>query len=106
MEDDASWRIAEHRRATVVSMARPEKIPQTLEDAVAQLKRDPWHPVHAKVDGLEVELRVVRAEERPPGLGTRLAAIGPWEGIELEELINVLREARESGGSASPPELP
>ena len=43
-------------------MARPEKrIPGTLEEAVAQLKRDPSHPVHARVDGLETELSNRRA---------------------------------------------
>ncbi len=38
----------------------------------------------------------------PPGL----AAIGPWEGIALEELDRILREGREAGGSAPAPEMP
>ncbi len=88
-------------------MARPEKyIPRTLEEAVAALKRDPTHAVQAHVDGLDVELRVVPFDAAHPGLGTRLAAIGPWEGISLENLTKVLREGRESGGSADPPEMP
>jgi hypothetical protein len=88
-------------------MSRPEKlIPPSLEEAVAELKRDPSHPVHARVDGLDVELRVVPSNETQPGLGSRLAAIGPWEGIALEELQRILREGRESGGSADAPELP
>jgi len=35
--------------------------PMTLDEAVAELRRDPLHSVHARVDGLEVELRVVAA---------------------------------------------
>jgi hypothetical protein len=88
-------------------MSRPEKlIPASLEEAVAELKRDPSHPAHARVDGLDVELRVVPSNETQPGLGTRLASIGPWEGVALEDLMRILREGRESGGSAAPPEMP
>jgi len=61
-------------------MSRPEKlIPPSLEEAVAELKRDPSHPVQARVDGLDVELRVVPSNDAHPGVGSRLAAIGPWE---------------------------
>ena len=88
-------------------MPRPEKlIPSSLEEAVTELKRDPSRPVHARVDGLDVELRVVSSSETHPGVGSRLAAIGPWEGIALDELARILREGRESGGSAAPPEMP
>jgi hypothetical protein len=88
-------------------MSRPEKlIPSSLDEAIAELRRDPSHPVHAKVDGLEVELRVVPPNETHTGIGTRLAAIGPWEGIALDDLMKILREGRESGGSAAPPEMP
>ncbi len=88
-------------------MSRPEKlIPSSLEEAVAELKRDPSHPVHARVDGFDVELRVVPSNETHLGVGSRLAAIGPWEGIALDELDRILREGREAGGSAAPPEMP
>jgi hypothetical protein len=88
-------------------MPRPEKlIPSSLEEAVTELKRDPSHPVQARVDGLDVELRVVPSSETRPGVGSRLAAIGPWEGIALDELARILREGREAGGSAAPPEMP
>jgi hypothetical protein len=69
-------------------------------------KRDPSHPVHARVDGLDVELRVVSSSETHPGVGSHLAAIDPWEGIALDELARILREGREAGGSAAPPEMP
>jgi hypothetical protein len=88
-------------------MSRPEKlIPPSLEEAFAELKRDPAHPVHVHVDGLDLELRVVPSNETQPGVGTRLAAIGPWEGIGLEDLERILREGRDSGGSAPAPEMP
>jgi hypothetical protein len=92
---------------TLRTMSRPEKLlPPSLEEAVAELKRDPSHPVQARVDGLDVELRVVPSNDAHPGVGTRLAAIGPWEGIGLEDLERILREGRESGGTAAAPELP
>ena len=88
-------------------MSRPEKlIPPSLEEALAELKRDPSHPVHARVDGFDVELRVLPSNESKTGVGSRLAAIGPWDGIALDELAQILREGRESGGSAAPPEMP
>jgi hypothetical protein len=31
--------------------------PTTLEEAVAELNRDPAHPVRLVVDGIEIELR-------------------------------------------------
>ena len=81
-------------------------IPQSLEEAVAELKRDPSQPVHLRIDGLDVELRVLPSTETHTGVGTRLAAIGPWEGIALEDLERILRDSREAGGSTAPPELP
>ena len=87
-------------------MSRPEKvIPPSLEEAVAELKRDPSQPVHARVDGLDVELRVLPSNEIQPGVGTRLAAIGPWDDIALDDLVRILSEGRESGGSAPAPEM-
>ena len=43
-------------------MARPAKdIPTSLEEALAKLKRDPANAVHARIDGMDVELRAVPA---------------------------------------------
>jgi hypothetical protein len=88
-------------------MATPQtQIPKALEEALAKLRHDPSHPVRAQLDELNVELRVVSAqrEEATPGLGDRMAAAGPWEGESSEELIRILREGRDAGGSAEPPE--
>lgn len=88
-------------------MSRPEKlIPHSLQEAVAELKRDPSRPVQARVDGLDVELRALSSNENHAGLGSRLAAIGPWEGVSVDDLMQILREGREAGGSAAPPEMP
>jgi hypothetical protein len=72
-----------------------------IEGAVAELKRDPEHPVTAEIDGLIVELRYK---------GRRTAddifrEIGPWEGESAEELSRLLREARKQGGSKEPPKF-
>jgi hypothetical protein len=72
-----------------------------IDNAVAELKRDPEHPVTAEIDGLVVELRYK---------GRRTAddifrEIGPWEGESAEELSRLLREARKQGGSKEPPKL-
>jgi hypothetical protein len=87
-------------------MATPEKQrPTTLDEAVAQLQREPNQPVRARIGQLEVEIRVVGGGARQAaGLGDRMAAAGPWEGETTEELIRILREGRDAGGSAEPPE--
>lgn len=88
-------------------MGTPQtQIPEVLEEALAKLRRDPSRPVRAHVGELDVELRVVtaRREEPAPGLGDRMAAAGPWEGESTEEIIRILREGRDAGGSAEPPE--
>jgi hypothetical protein len=88
-------------------MATPQtRISTTLEQALARLKSDPVHPVRAQVEDLQVELRVVTVskEETTLGLGDRMSAAGPWEGESTEELIRILREGRDAGGSAEPPE--
>jgi hypothetical protein len=39
------------------------------------------------------------------GLGDWMAAAGPWQGESEEEILELLREARRSGGSAEPPDM-
>jgi hypothetical protein len=80
--------------------------PATLAEALEKLRRDPAHPVRAQVENLQVELRAVtiRKEDATSGLGDLMAAAGPWEGESTEELLRILRESRDAGGSAEPPE--
>ncbi|MEK6606835.1 MAG: hypothetical protein AABZ30_04160 [Myxococcota bacterium] len=78
---------------------------KSLAEAVAELRRDPRRAVRARVDDLEVELRAVGSLERPERLGSFLASLGPWEGESSEQLLDRLRKARDSGGSADPPAL-
>jgi hypothetical protein len=82
-------------------MATPHKhLPATLEEALARLRRDPGHP-RVQVDVLDLELRAVPSRRREgPGLGTRMAALGPWQGESTKEIIRILQEGREAGGSA------
>jgi hypothetical protein len=89
-------------------MAHPQKhYPTSLEDALAELKRRPTVAVRAHVDGMEVELRTISkpASQETP-LGDWMAAAGPWQGEIEEEILEILREARRTGGSAEPPEMP
>ena len=83
-----------------------KRVPPSLEQAIAQLERDPSHPVQVRVNGLDVELRVVPSNDTSLGVGSRLAAIGPWDGISLEELDRILREDRAASGSAPAPDMP
>jgi hypothetical protein len=76
-----------------------------LQAAVEELKKDPSRPVHAYVDSLDLELRALAPKERPADLRVFLADLGPWEGESLDELLTRLRDAREAGGSAEPPQL-
>lgn len=87
-------------------MATPEKQrPTTLDEAVAELKLNPKLPVRARVGELDVEIRVVSGGvQGQAGLGDLMAAAGPWEGETTDELIRILREGRDAGGSAEPPE--
>lgn len=87
-------------------MATPQtQIPKALEEALEKLRQDPTRPVRAHLDELDVELRAVPPlRRRGPGLGTRMAALGPWQGESTDEIIRILQEGREAGGSAEPPE--
>ena len=71
-----------------------------FDKAIERLKRDPSRPVRVRADSLEVELRVV---SRPStGLGTRIAALGPWEGESEADLLERLRQARGTAAKHRP----
>ncbi|MGD0835580.1 MAG: hypothetical protein ABSB49_02930 [Polyangia bacterium] len=74
----------------------------TLEEAVAELRRDPLHSVHARVDGLEVELRIVSANKRPGVAEDVLGGAGPWVGETTEEILQVMHELRRDDGREPP----
>jgi hypothetical protein len=92
-------------------VARPqEHRPKTIEEAVAELKRDPSHPIRLVVDGIEIELRrppaagVVAGPRDQSNLGDRIAAFGPWQGESAEELLEILRRSHEESAQ-QPPQL-
>ena len=78
-------------------------LPGTLEEAIAQLRKDPMRPVRAEVDGLTVEVRRV---ETPPAAGTSAAdvfrEIGPWEGESDQEIRTILAGPVKVSASISP----
>ena len=84
-------------------MSRDRKLAATLEEAVEELKRDPLHAVRLHVGGVDVELHLVRREERRRRLGDLMAEGGGWKGESADEILRFLREARDAGGHTEPP---
>jgi hypothetical protein len=75
-------------------MARPEKqIPKTLEEAVAELKRDPSHPLRLAVNDVEVEIRLVAPTQQQTT--DDLLNGATWYGESAEELVKLIRQGRE-----------
>ena len=69
----------------------------TIEEAVAQLKRDPARVVKLRLDDVTVEMRAL-PEHAPAGTAAELfARVGPWAGETTEELQQLLAE----GGDAA-----
>lgn len=71
-----------------------------LEEALSRLRADPGHPVTMEVDGLVIEMRV----QRESTANDIFEKLGPWEGETEEELLELLRDSREQGGSKPPPD--
>ena len=71
--------------------------PLRLDEAVAALKRDPTHPVLARVEGLTVELRAVheQAQVKRESAADIFREIGPWEGETGEELDALFAAVRQ-----------
>lgn len=75
---------------------------------MAELKRDPAHPVRVVVDGIEIELRrppeagVIRGAVDQSNLGDRIAAIGPWQGESTDEVVEILRRAGDDSARKLP----
>jgi hypothetical protein len=85
-------------------VAIPEKKrPTTLEEAVAELKRDPLQAVRLHVNDVDVEVHLVKPEALKQRLGDFMAAGGGWKGESEKEILRFLREAREAGGTTEPP---
>ncbi len=77
-----------------------------LQQALARLKRDPKRPVRARIDDLMVELRAVEdATTSDHSAADAFAEIGPWEGETTQEAIDLLKAARQQGGSRQVPDL-
>jgi hypothetical protein len=73
----------------------------TLEEVLAQLKKDPGHPVRARVGGLTIEVRTIDEQGPARSAADVFAELGPWAGESTEEILRVLAAARRSGGRRS-----
>ncbi len=78
---------------------------ETIEEAVAELKKHPGKTVRARSGDLTVELRTVSSPAVNGRLGDALASIGPWEGETTangrfirrkDEIDDYMRAERES----------
>jgi hypothetical protein len=91
---------------TAVNLRRGTQVAQvTLEELVAQLKRDPAHLVRARVGDLTIEFRAIDEKGAAQSAADAFAGLGPWAGESTEEILRLLAEARRSGGRRSVPEL-
>jgi hypothetical protein len=70
----------------------------TLEDVVAQLKKDPGHPVRTRVGDLTIEVRAIDEQGTTRSAADVFADLGPWSGESTEEILQLLGEARTRGG--------
>lgn len=77
----------------------------TLDEAMDELKRDPSHPVRARVGELIVEVRVVSEPSADRSAADVFRDLGPWAGETTEEVLEWLAEARRTGGQRSIPSL-
>ena len=92
--------------STAVNLFKGSQVTEvTLEEAVAQLKKDPGHPVRARVDDLTIEVRAIDEQGAAQSAADVFADLGPWAGESTEEILHLLAEARRSGGRRSVPEL-
>ncbi|MCG8555050.1 MAG: hypothetical protein MJD61_07140 [Proteobacteria bacterium] len=83
-------------------MAQPAE-KTTIQDALEALRRDPRRPVLVRINDMAVELRAVKEHKDETPLGDFLASGGGWRGESAEDILEVLRESRKSGGSKVPP---
>jgi hypothetical protein len=81
------------------------KVTKTLDEAVAQLKRDPASPVRTRVGDLTIEMRAVAEPLEDRSAADVFAGLKPWAGETTEEILEILAEARRRGGQRSVPDL-
>jgi hypothetical protein len=74
----------------------------TLDEVVAQLKKDPGRPVRARVGELTIEVPAVGEQEAAGSAADVFSELGPWAGESTEEILRLLAEARRRGGQRKP----
>lgn len=78
---------------------------ESIDEAVAQLKRDPASPVRTKVGDLTIEMRAVAEPPEGRSAADLFARLKPWAGETTEEMLEILADARRKGGQRSVPDL-
>jgi hypothetical protein len=78
---------------------------KTLEEAVAQLKRDPSQPVRTSVGDLTIEVRAVVEPPSRQSAADAFGDVGPWQGETTQEMLALLAAARERGRQRTLPDL-
>lgn len=82
-----------------VHFARSTQVARvTLDEVVAQLKRDSGRPVRARIGEITIEVRAVDEQEAARSAADVFAELGPWAGESTDEILHLLAEARRSGG--------
>ncbi len=76
---------------------------EILEQVLMRLRKNPGRPVRARLDEMEVEIRMVKSQARSSRLGDHIASLGPWSGESAEEITELIAGARKDGGSVEPP---
>ncbi len=92
--------------ATAVNSPESSQVTDvTLEEVVAQLKRDPGHPVRTRIGDLTIEVRALDEPVATRSAADVFATLGPWAGESTEDILRLLADARRSGGQRPVPEL-
>ena len=85
-------------------MAAKATATKSLDEAVAALRKDPTAHVRTEVQGLAVEIRVVR-EEANRTAAAIFEELGPWEGEDSDEIAQILTQCRRQGSTRRVPDL-
>ena len=78
--------------------APPADTLKNLQDALLELKREPGHPVRARVGDLTLEIRVVPDRAAGRSAAQIFAGLGAWAGESTEEITGIVAGVRDVGG--------
>ena len=73
--------------------------PNSIDEAIKALRRDPSQSVRATVGDVTLELRLVSSASQARPAAEAFDEIGPWVGETTEEMLSLLADARRRGGN-------